>query len=103
VAPLAEHLGVSSVIAPGLETEGGRLTGELDQAPIAGERKAQRMAAFAAEKGIDLEASIAYGDSADDLPMLSRAGRAAVVNPTGKLLDQAMARNWEILYWEVDR
>ncbi|HEY7471139.1 MAG TPA: HAD family hydrolase [Gemmatimonadota bacterium] len=99
VAPLAESLGVSSVIAPGLEAEGGRLTGELDQAPIAGERKAQRMAAFAAEHGIDLDGSIAYGDSADDLPMLTTAGRAAVVNPKGRLLDQAMARKWEILYW----
>lgn len=101
VAPLAEHLGVSSVIAPGLEAEGGRLTGELDQAPIAGERKAQRMVAFAAEQDIDLGASIAYGDSADDMPMLTRTGRAAVVNPKGRLLDQAMARKWEILYWNA--
>lgn len=102
VAPLAEHLGVSTVIAPSLAVEGGRLTGELTEAPVAGERKAERMAAFAAERGIDLEASIAYGDSADDIPMLARAGRAAVVNPRGRLLDQAMARKWEILYWEVE-
>ena len=102
VEPLAEHLGVSAVIAPRLEVEGGRLTGELAEPPVAGERKAERMAAFAAERGIDLSASIAYGDSADDIPMLARAGRAAVVNPKGRLLDQAMARNWEILYWEVD-
>ena len=102
VAPLAEHLGVSAVIAPRLAVEGGRLTGELAEAPVAGERKAERMAAFAAERGIDLEASVAYGDSADDIPMLARAGRAAVVNPRGRLLDQAMARKWEILYWEVE-
>lgn len=102
VAPLAEHLGVSTVIAPRLAVDGGRLTGELTEAPVAGERKAERMAAFADERGIDLEASIAYGDSADDIPMLARAGRAAVVNPRGRLLDQAMARKWEILYWEVE-
>lgn len=103
VAPLAGHLRVSSVIAPRLAVEDGRLTGELAEAPVAGERKAERMAAFAAECGIDLQASVAYGDSADDLPMLERAGRAGVVNPRGRLLDQAMARNWEILYWEVGR
>jgi HAD superfamily hydrolase (TIGR01490 family) len=102
VSPLAEHLGVSSVIAPRLAVDGGRLTGELEEPPIAGERKAARMAAFAADNGIDLAASVAYGDSADDLPMLALAGRAAVVNPRGRLLDQAMARNWEILYWDVD-
>lgn len=103
VAPLAEHLRVSSVIAPRLAVEDGRLTGELVEAPVAGERKAEQMAAFAAEQGIDLQASVAYGDSADDLPMLERAGRAVVVNPRGRLLDKAMTRNWEILYWEVGR
>ncbi|HYO45670.1 MAG TPA: HAD family hydrolase [Gemmatimonadota bacterium] len=103
VAPLAEHLRVSSVIAPRLAVEDGRLTGELVEAPVAGERKAERMSALAEERGIDLQASVAYGDSADDLPMLERAGRAAVVNPRGRLLDQAMARNWEILYWGVGR
>ena len=102
VAPLAEHLGVSSVIAPRLAVEDGRLTGELEEPPIAGERKAEKIAAFAAENEIDLGVSVAYGDSADDLPMLALAGRAAVVNPRGRLLDQAMARNWEILYWELE-
>lgn len=102
VEPLAEHLGVSAVIAPRLATADGRLTGELADAPVAGERKAERMAAFAAENGVDLAESIAYGDSADDIPMLAGAGRAAAVNPKGRLLDQAMARGWEILYWEVE-
>jgi HAD superfamily hydrolase (TIGR01490 family) len=102
VAPLAEHLRVSSVIAPRLAVESGRLTGELEEPPIAGERKADKMAAFASENEIDLDASVAYGDSADDLPMLELAGRAGVVNPRGRLLDHAMARNWEILYWDVD-
>ena len=102
VAPLAEHLGVSSVIAPRLAVENGSLTGELEEPPIAGERKAEKMAAFAAENGIDLAASVAYGDSADDLPMLELAGRAGVVNPRGRLLDQAVARGWEILHWDAD-
>ena len=101
VAPLAEHLRVSSVIAPRLAVEDGRLTGELEESPIAGEQKAEKMVEFAAGNGIDLSASVAYGDSADDLPMLERTGRAGVVNPRGRLLDQAVARNWEILYWEV--
>ena len=102
VAPLAEHLRISSVIAPRLAVEDGILTGELEEPPVAGERKAEKMAAFALENGIDLDASVAYGDSADDLPMLERAGRAGVVNPRGRLLDQAIARSWEILYWEAD-
>jgi HAD superfamily hydrolase (TIGR01490 family) len=100
VAPLAEHLGVSSVIAPRLAVENGRLTGELAEPPVAGERKAERMTSFAAERGIDMDASVAYGDSADDLPMLERAGRAVVVNPKRRLLDHALARRWEVLYWD---
>jgi HAD superfamily hydrolase (TIGR01490 family) len=102
VAPLAERLGASGVIAPRLEVRDGRLTGELADPPVAGERKAERMATYAAEHGIDLAASIAYGDSADDLPMLERAGRAAVVNPKGRLRKRALERKWEILYWEVE-
>ena len=86
-----------------VEMRDGRLTGELADPPVAGERKAQRMAEYAEARGIDLAESIAYGDSADDLPMLARAGRAAVVNPKGRLLDQAVARNWEILHWDLDR
>lgn len=102
VAPLAEHLRVSAVLAPRPAVEDGRLTGELEEPPIAGERKAEKMAAFAAENGIDLAASFAYGDSADDLPMLESTGRVGVVNPKGRLLDHAVARNWEILYWEAE-
>jgi HAD superfamily hydrolase (TIGR01490 family) len=100
VAPLAEHLGIQSVIAPRLAVAAGRLTGELEGTPVAGEEKARRVVKFAAENDIDLGASTAYGDSADDLPMLERAGRTAVVNPRGRLLDQAAARSWEILYWD---
>jgi fatty acyl-CoA reductase len=77
VEPLAEHLGISAVLAPRLAVEDGRLTGELAEPPVAGERKAERMAAFAAGRGIDLGASIAYGDSADDI----RCSRAPVEPP----------------------
>lgn len=51
-APLAERLGASGVIAPRLEVRDGRLTGELADPPIAGERKAQRMAEYADRKSV---------------------------------------------------
>ncbi|MBW3660507.1 MAG: HAD-IB family hydrolase [Gemmatimonadetes bacterium] len=99
VLPVARHLGVRHVLAPRLEVEDGRLTGELAGAPLAGRRKGEAVAAWAEEHGVDLEVSAGYADSVDDVPMLERVGRPAVVNPGRRLLDLAVARGWEILRW----
>lgn len=99
VRPLAEDLGIRHVLAPRLEVERGVATGRLVGEPLAGERKAHAVEAFAAEHGFDLSGSFAYGDSLDDVPMLQAVGRPAVVNPSRRLLDRATARGWEILRW----
>ncbi|HUP19781.1 MAG TPA: HAD family hydrolase [Gemmatimonadota bacterium] len=99
VRPLADDLGVRHVLAPRLEVEGGVVSGRLEGDPLAGERKADAVRGFAAERGIDLGDSFAYGDSPDDLPMLEAVGRPAVVNPGRKLRERATAGGWEILRW----
>lgn len=101
VSPLARHLGVHHLLAPRLEVEDGRLTGELRGEPLAGVRKAEAVAEWARSRGVDLAASAAYADSLDDLAMLERVGRPAVVNPGRRLLDHAVARGWEILRWDL--
>lgn len=100
VRPLAERLQVRDVLAPRLETTDGRLTGELDRPPLAGGRKAEAVREFARENGIDLEASYAYADSLDDLPMLEVVGRPAAVNPDGRLLQVALERGWDVYRWK---
>lgn len=100
VRPLAARLEVRDVLAPRLETADGHLTGLLDRPPLAGDRKADAVREFARENGVDLEASFAYADSMDDLPMLEAVGRPAAVNPDGRLLEAALERGWDVYRWK---
>ena len=100
VRPLAERLEVKDVLAPRLEVTGGRLTGRLDRPPLAGDRKADAVREFARGNGIDLEASFAYADSLDDMPMLEVVGRPAAVNPDARLLETALERGWDVYRWK---
>ncbi|MEX0373939.1 phosphoserine phosphatase SerB [Spiribacter pallidus] len=57
-----------------LEIVDGRLTGQVREPVIDGERKAELVRSLADEMGIDLAQVIAVGDGANDLPMLGIAG-----------------------------
>lgn len=99
VAPLAAHLGVRDVVAPRLEIVDGVTTGALEGHPIAGRRKAEAVAGFAAREGLDLSRAWAYGDALDDVTMLEEVGRPSVVNPSRKLERMARARGWDVWRW----
>ncbi|MFN2383523.1 MAG: HAD family hydrolase [Gemmatimonadota bacterium] len=99
VAPLAERLGVTDVLAARLEEEGGEYTGELAGGPLAGADKARAISAFAEREGLDLARACGYADSLDDVPMLEVVGLPAVVNPSGRLRRLATARGWDIYRW----
>jgi phosphoserine phosphatase len=87
------------VICARLRTKSGRYTGELLEAPPTGEARALLMADFAVAHGIDLEQSVAYADSASDLPMLEAAGHPVAVNPETKLAAIARKRGWHVEHW----
>lgn len=71
---LSEKLGIDYVHANELEICDGLLTGEVLGEIVDGERKAQLLREIAASLGFGLEQTIAVGDGANDLPMLSIAG-----------------------------
>ena len=75
----------------------GIYTGELDGPPMHGPRKAQSLERLAEVRGLDLQAVVAYSDSENDVPMLSLAGSAAVVNANPTLLEVARERGWRVL------
>lgn len=103
--PLARELSFSApveMIAAGLESRDGLFTGRLDGPVIGEHEKARRVASFAAEHGIDLGASFAYGDSIADMPMLERVGNPVAVNPDGKLLAHAKRLGWRVEAWTLD-
>jgi HAD superfamily hydrolase (TIGR01490 family) len=77
----------------------GTLTGELETGPPTGEARALIMAEYAEAEGLRLEESVAYADSASDLPMLEAAGHPVAVNPEAKLATIARKRGWHVEHW----
>jgi len=87
------------VVCATLEQRRGRFTGELVEAPPTGEARALIMADYADRHGLDLAESVAYADSASDLPMLEAAGHPVAVNPETKLAAIARKRGWHVEQW----
>ena len=71
---LQMRLGIDYVYANSLPVQDGLVTGEVQLPIVDGQRKADLLRALATREGISLEQTIAVGDGANDLPMLSIAG-----------------------------
>jgi len=71
---LQKRLGIDYVYANHLPIEDGMVTGEVELPIVDGQRKADLLREIAQREGISLEQTIAVGDGANDLPMLSIAG-----------------------------
>ncbi|MBL4797731.1 MAG: phosphoserine phosphatase SerB [Oleispira sp.] len=71
---LKDKLGIDYVFANELDMEDGVVTGKVTGIVVDGNRKAQLLREIAEKEGIRLEQTIAVGDGANDLPMLSIAG-----------------------------
>jgi len=77
----------------------GTYTGELADAPPTGEARAMIMQEYAEAEGLTLEESVAYADSASDLPMLEAVGFPVAVNPETRLAAIARKRGWLVEHW----
>src|SRR5690606_10995175 len=71
---LQKRLGIDYVYANSLPIKNGVVTGEVELPIVDGQRKANLLRELAEREGISLEQTIAVGDGANDLPMLSIAG-----------------------------
>jgi HAD superfamily hydrolase (TIGR01490 family) len=107
LAPFAEAFG-AELIAHRLVVSGGRYTGVHRDFAILGDgtgpraqgaRKAAALHRHADATGIDLRASIGYGDSVNDLPMLEAVGTPIVVRPDRVMRRIARERGWEVRRW----
>lgn len=97
VEPLAQALGMTGGIGTRGEVLDGIYTGRLDGPFCYGEGKAEAIKREAAERGIDLESSFAYSDSASDLPMMHLVGHAVAVNPDAALAKVARESGWPVV------
>ncbi len=100
VEPLAELLDVE-VDCAHLLLKDGRLTGDLQSPPPAGEARASLLEEYAARNGVVLSESFAYADSLSDLPMLELVGTPVVVNPDARLSQVAGQRGWKVERWRM--
>jgi fatty acyl-CoA reductase len=100
VEPLAELLQVE-VDCAHLLLKDGRLTGDLQAPPPAGEARGALLEEYASRNGIVLQESFAYADSLSDLPMLELVGTPVAVNPDARLSQVAGQRGWRIERWRM--
>jgi phosphoserine phosphatase len=72
--PVGAEIGFDSVIANRLGIAGGLLDGTVASPIIGAQSKRDALAAAMAERGLGVEATLAVGDGANDIPMIEAAG-----------------------------
>ena len=87
--PLAERLGLDFHLANQLGVVDGRLTGQVDGPIIDKAAKAAALEQWAVKSGIAIENTIAVGDGANDLQMMSTAALGVAFNAKPIVRDQA--------------
>ena len=88
------------VCATRLVTREGRWTGDIAGEHCSGKAKACALRVLAAEHGLDLQRSFAYGNGIGDVPMLAAVGFGMAINPSTRLERAARVRGWKICDWK---
>ncbi len=88
---LAEELELDYVRANTLEVVGGKLTGRVVGEIVDRQAKARLLAEFAADSGLTMGQTVAVGDGANDIDMLSTAGLGIAFNAKPALKEIADA------------
>jgi len=98
-APIAERLGVETLIATECGMQDGRYSGQITGTPCYQHGKVLRLQQWLAETGHSLEDSYFYSDSRNDLPLLQQVPHPHAVNPDSTLRAHAEQAGWDILTW----
>ena len=86
---LKEKFGIDYVYANNLEIVDGKLTGRSIGDIVDGKRKAELLQLIAQVEKVDIAQTIAVGDGANDLPMLSAAGLGIAFHAKPKVVENA--------------
>lgn len=86
---LKEKIGIDYVYANQLEIVDGKLTGRYLGDIVDGKRKAELLRLLAQVENVDIAQTIAVGDGANDLPMLSTAGLGIAFHAKPKVVANA--------------
>ena len=93
---IARRLGVTGALGTIAEHKDGYYTGRLVGDMLHGRAKAEAVRALATDNGIDLADSYAYGDSTNDVPILSEVGFPCAINPDRRLRRYAAEVGWPV-------
>ena len=102
-APIAEELGIQHLLCTRALVRDGRLTGDIQGAPLWGAGKADALCEFAEVHGIELLRSYAYANGNEDIAFLKSVGHATAVNPKPALLEAAQREGWKVLRFPARR
>ena len=97
VEPVAAYLGIDHVLCNRFAEEDGLLTGDVVQPVLWGPGKAEAVQKFAADRGVDLEASYFYADGDEDAALMYLVGQPRPTNPGRHLNAVAQKRGWPVL------
>lgn len=86
---LKQRFGIDYVYANELEIVDGKLTGKYSGEIVDGKRKAELLKLLAQVEKVDIAQTIAVGDGANDLPMLSTAGLGIAFHAKPKVVENA--------------
>ena len=95
--PIAQLLGVDTLIATDPELVDGRYTGRIAGTPNFRDGKVQRLQAWLAQQPQAPERISCYSDSHNDLPLLLMADRPVAVDPDDRLRATATERGWPVI------
>ena len=99
-APIARAFGVPTLIATDPEFVNGRYTGRILGTPSFREGKIKRVNDWLGTLGqglTDYETVYFYSDSINDLPLLEKVTHPVATNPSERLRQIALERDWTVL------
>ncbi|WP_447761891.1 phosphoserine phosphatase SerB [Sphingopyxis panaciterrae] len=89
--PVGEAIGFDKVVANELEIAGGKLTGTVREPIVDSHAKLETLKAEAAKHGLPLAETLAVGDGANDIPMITAAGLGIGYHPHAAVGEAAAA------------
>lgn len=95
--PIAKLLRFPHLICTQIRQKANQYTTEIEGTPAFREGKVQRVEQWLAEHAMTLEGSWGYGDSHNDLPLLTRVEHPVAVLPDPILRAYASEHGWKII------
>ena len=95
--PIADKLGIDTLIATQPEMINKKYTGKVEGTPSYREGKVSRLEAWLKQNGANLSDSYFYSDSHNDLPLLELVTHPVAVDADDTLTQHAEMKGWKII------